>query len=35
MQQVAAFLAGERDYSLLKGSTGPIVSVRSPTSGRN
>lgn len=27
MQQVTAFLAGERDYSLIKGSTGPIVYV--------
>ena len=25
MQQVALFLAGERDYTLLKGGTGPLV----------
>lgn len=26
-QQVASFLGGERDYSLIKGSTGPLVLV--------
>ena len=27
MQQVTTFLAGQRNYSLIKGSTGPIVYV--------
>lgn len=28
MRQVEVFLAGERDYSLIKGPSGPLVSVR-------
>lgn len=31
MQQISIYLGGERDYGLLKGDTGPIVCVLSPS----